>query len=161
MEERPKIKIPLSAADKIIEAVALLLLLIMWAAILLTYSHLPQQVPLHFNAEGEIDRYGSKAELFIVPAIATLLYIALSFLNDYPHVFSYIRKVHRRNARILYTNSTKMLRMLKLSLMIVFCAIVFFSFRAAFNGAGLEKWFLPVAIVLVLLPNLYLLRKPK
>lgn len=159
MEERPKIKIPLSTSDKIIEVTALLLLIIMWAAIFLTYRHLPIQVPLHFNAEGEIDRFGHKAELFIVPGIATLLYIALSFLSRYPHIFSYMRKVHRRNAKILYTNSIKILRLMKLIMMFIFCAIMFFSFRAAFTGAGLEKWFVPVSIVLLLLPNLYFFKK--
>lgn len=159
MEERPRIRIPLSSADKIIEAVSLLLLLIIWAAILLTFEKLPEQVPLHFNASGEIDRYGKKTELFIVPIIATMLYVGLSFLNQYPHIFNYMRKVHRRNAKILYTNSTKMLRLLKLILMIIFGAIVFISFRAAFTGVGLERWFLPVAIVLLLLPCLYLLKR--
>lgn len=37
------------------------------------WPRLPEQVPVHWNIEGEIDRYGSKWELLIIPILLPLL----------------------------------------------------------------------------------------
>ena len=43
--------------------------------IYLTYvwNNLPTKVPLHWNFKGEIDRYGDKIELLLIPIIMPLL----------------------------------------------------------------------------------------
>src|SRR5690606_145659 len=41
--------------------------------------HLPQQVPMHYNIKGEVDRYGDKSELIMIPIMLPLL-IYLIFL---------------------------------------------------------------------------------
>ena len=37
------------------------------------WNTLPEQVPLHWNIKGEIDRYGSKYELWLIPILLPLL----------------------------------------------------------------------------------------
>ena len=42
------------------------------------WDALPEQVPMHWNINGEIDRYGSKAELWIIPfALPFLIYVLM------------------------------------------------------------------------------------
>ena len=43
------------------------------------WSQLPEQVPLHYNLKGEVDRYGDKSELIMIPILLPLL-IYLIFL---------------------------------------------------------------------------------
>ncbi|NYJ26162.1 SdpI family protein [Allomuricauda sp. ARW1Y1] len=43
------------------------------------WNQLPAQVPMHYNIEGEIDRYGNKSELILIPIMTSLL-IYLIFL---------------------------------------------------------------------------------
>ncbi len=38
-----------------------------------TWPQLPEQVPLHWNMKGEIDRYGSKLELLMIPFLLPVL----------------------------------------------------------------------------------------
>ncbi len=38
-----------------------------------TWSQLPEQVPMHWNMKGEIDRYGSKLELLMIPFLLPVL----------------------------------------------------------------------------------------
>jgi uncharacterized membrane protein len=47
----------------------------------LTYlwGQLPEQVPMHYNIKGEVDRYGDKSELILIPILLPLL-IYLIFL---------------------------------------------------------------------------------
>lgn len=37
------------------------------------WNTLPEKVPLHWNVEGEIDRYGDKSELILIPILLPLL----------------------------------------------------------------------------------------
>ena len=43
------------------------------------WNQLPEQVPLHYNLKGEVDRYGDKSELIMIPILLPLL-IYLIFL---------------------------------------------------------------------------------
>lgn len=43
------------------------------AAHLVIYPQLPQQVPLHWNAQGHIDRYGSRSESLLLSALPLLM----------------------------------------------------------------------------------------
>ena len=63
------------------ELVLLILLIIPLAYLGGIWESLPQEVPLHWNAKGEIDRIGSKNELLIVISSMTIpLYIILSVI---------------------------------------------------------------------------------
>lgn len=37
------------------------------------WNQLPEQVPLHYNLKGEVDRYGDKSELVMIPILLPLL----------------------------------------------------------------------------------------
>jgi uncharacterized membrane protein len=41
------------------------------------WTGLPQEVPLHWNLQGEVDRWGAKSELLLVPIFTTLLVYVL------------------------------------------------------------------------------------
>jgi uncharacterized membrane protein len=48
------------------------------------WNQLPTEVPLHWNIKGEVDRYGDKSELVLIPILTSLL-IYLIFLAV-PHI---------------------------------------------------------------------------
>ncbi len=52
-----------------------------WAIALWLYQILPERVPVHWNLQGEVDRYGSKFEgTMIVPIILTFLWLLFLFI---------------------------------------------------------------------------------
>ncbi|MGZ5200969.1 MAG: SdpI family protein [Telluria sp.] len=61
-------------------ALSLLLVVAAFAATLMVYGRLPDQIPLHWNADGEIDRYGARASAFLMPAVMALLLVLLAVL---------------------------------------------------------------------------------
>ena len=158
--ERPKIKLIPSTADKLVELLGWIMLLAIWALTISQYSTLPNTIPTHFNGAGEADGFGSKASIIGLPVIATLLFIGLTVLNRYPHIFNYPTAITQDNALRLYTLATRMLRYLKLVLVLVFGGIEFMTIQhATGEAAGLGVWFLPVTLVLVFLPLIYFLIK--
>ena len=158
--ERPKITLIPSTADKLVELLGWLILLTLWGWTFTHYSALPDTIPTHFNAAGEADGFGSKASIIGLPLIATLLFIGLTVLNRYPHIFNYPAAITQDNALRLYTLATRMLRYLKLVLVLVFGGIEFMTIQnATGKAAGLGAWFLPLTLVLVFLPLLYFVVK--
>jgi len=57
------------------------------------WTSLPARIPEHFGWSGTPDRFGPKSSLLILPAIAVLFYVALSFLARFPSRFNYPVKV--------------------------------------------------------------------
>jgi len=47
------------------------------------WNQLPQEVPIHYNVKGEIDRYGDKSELIMIPILLPLLIYVLLLVVPY------------------------------------------------------------------------------
>lgn len=154
MEKRPRIKIPLSLLDKILEVLCLTILVAGWLFVLWAYPRLPDQIPTHFDAAGQANDFGPKATLFYLPAISLVLYAGITILNRFPHHFNYLTEITEQNAMQLYTSATRFIRWLKTMVLLIFAAIIFFTCQASLSSSHqLGAWFLPLAIVCVLAPT--------
>ena len=125
MNKRPKIKLQLNQTDKILEVLGWVSVVGIWALTLTNYSILPEIIPIHFNGAGKADGFGNKTHIFILPIISTLLFIGLTTLNKHPHMFNYPSQITKENAVHQYTNATRMMRVLKLVIVVLFGLIVF------------------------------------
>lgn len=158
--ERPNITLVPTTVDKLVELLGWIILLALWTLTICHYSTLPETIPTHYNAAGEADGFGSKVSIIALPVIASLLFIGLTVLNRYPHIFNYPTAITQDNALRLYTLATRMLRYLKMVLVLVFGGIEFMTIQhATGKAAGLGVWFLPLTLVLVFLPLIYFVIK--
>lgn len=121
---RPVLKLKTSAFDKIIEGLGLLTLLFIWIFLFITYSSIPESIPLHFTLSGMVDSFGHRSGIYNLPAVATALYLLLTIANCFPQYFNYLRPITPQNAERRYTIATRMLRYLKVFLVMVFAALV-------------------------------------
>ena len=152
METRPKINVSLSPLDKILESTGKLLFIIIWGLTLFVFFKLPTIIPTHFNASGKPDGFGNKLTILILPIIATLLYLVLTKLNQNPHTFNYINSITEDNAEKQYTIATRMLRVLKIALLIIFSHIILFTYLTSSGVSnGLGVGFLPFTLGIVLI----------
>jgi uncharacterized membrane protein len=155
MNTRPKIKLTLSPLDNAFELSGKIFLLIIWGLTACVFFKLPATIPIHFNASGQVDNYGSKATLLILPVLGTLLYLGLAQLNKYPHIFNYVTDITEDNARKQYTIATRILRFIKLAILFVFSVIILFTYLTAIGVTkGLGFWFLPLVFVLFTVPTI-------
>lgn len=160
MEKRPKIKVGLTTTDKALEFVGWLSIVAVWGLTITTYTNLPDTIPTHFNAAGQADGFGGKATIFILPLIATILFVGMTVLNNFPHLFNYTNKITQENAVGQYTNATRLIRYLKLIVVFIFGLIDFETIQNV-NGEtdGLGIWFLPLTFVLVCIVPIYFVAK--
>lgn len=162
MDNRPKIKLVLSTTDKLIESISWLALIGLWYLVLANYSTLPETIPIHFNLAGKADGFGNKGNLFILPIISTIVFIAMSFLNKYPHTFNYLKTITEENALYQYSNATRFIRFLKLITVIIFGLISFEIIQIANkNTEAFNIWLLPLTLGLLLVSMAYYIIKMK
>lgn len=63
--------------SKTMEVIILMLTLLPLLYLGMIYNSIPNEVPMHFNASGEVDRYSSKMELWLLPLLVNILMYAL------------------------------------------------------------------------------------
>ena len=156
----PIIKITPSSSDKLADFLALAILVLSWIFLLSTYSNMPEIVPIHLGGSGKADGFANKISLFIGPSISAIIYIGLTYLNKYPHIYNYPSVINENNAAQYYTIGAKMIRYLKLSVMIVFLLIQFEIFAIA-KGIEFDMgvWSLIIPLAIILGPTIYFIFK--
>ena len=160
MEQRPKIKLELAIADKTIEIVAWVLIFAVWGLTITNYGSLPNIIPTHYNGAGVADGYGEKWLILTLPLVATVLFVALTILNKFPHIFNYLNEITEENALRQYTNATRLIRFLKLIVVLIFGLIAFKTIQNGNGQAeGLGVWFLPLTMGLIFIPLFYFVVK--
>jgi uncharacterized membrane protein len=121
--------------------------------LIIVWSKLPQEVPAHFNAAGEVNRWGSKLELLIFPLIGGFLLLMLQALEKFPEIHNYPQRFNEDNAEQFYLTSRKMINQLKNSCLIIFAFILVESVSIALEwGSGFGVWFLPLLIIGTAIP---------
>ena len=159
MEERPKVKIELTIADKTFEIIGWLLIISIWGLTIANYANLPDTIPNHYNGAGQADGFGGKETILTLPLIATVLFVGLTVLNKFPHILNYPTSITQDNALRQYTNATRMIRYLKLIIVVIFEIIIFKTIQNANGEEGLGICFLPLTLGLIFIPLSYFLVK--
>ena len=160
MEERPKLKIERTSIDTLIEIAGWIFVATVWTFTTYIYSDLPSKIPTHFNAAGVADGFGGKASIFSLPVVSTVLFIGLTILNRFPHVFNYPTEITRENALKQYTIATRMIRYLKVVIVLIFGLIDYKTVQHVHGKTlGLGIWFLPLTLGLIFIPLGYFIHK--
>jgi len=155
MEKRSRIKIELTSLDKMVESIGWLALIFLWVLTILNYSKMPETVPIHFNAAGEANGYGNKASIFILPVTGLVLFIGMTILNRFPHIFNYPVNITKENAERQYLNATRTIRYLKSIIVFTFLIIEYQTIQTVSGKSdGLGVWFFPVTMGLILIPTI-------
>ena len=81
-----------------------------------TWSSLPERVPIHFNFQGIPDRYGKKGFLFFEPILGLLILGLMMFCEHIPQDWcNFPVEVTEENKEALYEIGIKMVSMLKVT----------------------------------------------
>ena len=145
----PTIRVRFSAKDIVLE-VASGIGILLGIIILTQYPDLPDTIPRHFGASGAPDAWGSKKSILVLPLVSIIMYIGLTILNRYPHIFNYPFEITEQNAVRQYEIARSLLCALKAEIVWVFTYIEWRTIQVASDQAvGLGPLFLPIFLVLV------------
>ena len=160
LDQKPKLKIEFTTTDTIFELIGWIFLIGIWWYALINYSKLPKIIPIHYDLSGEVNQFGSKTNIITLPFVATFLFIGLTILNKFPHLFNYTTIITEENASKQYKNATKLIRYLKLIIVIIFGSITFKTIQNANEKVnGLDASFLIYTFMSILIPLTYYIVK--
>lgn len=148
---QPKINIPKEQIDYILEGLSFLALLVLIGLSIFYYGQLPEEIPNHFNFQGEANGYGHKGSIFLLPVIGFFIFILFSAVEKYPHTFNYTKKITEENAFGQYQLSLRLLRCLRLIIHVGFAFMMWYQIRMALGH--IEQ--MPSVLLLVFLCSIF------
>ena len=104
MEE--PIKIERNALDILEKIVSLLCLIGVVVYLILSWNTIPDKIAAHYNAAGEVNRWGNKSELIVLPIISWLMFGLITLIERFPSIWN-------TGVRITDDNRTEVYRLLK------------------------------------------------
>ena len=150
---RPILKLPKTKFEKLWDYIGCGIFMLSILYIFIMWSEIPEEVPGHFNGAGEVDRWGTKIELFILPFIGVFLWILLSLLEKAPHMHNYPARLNENNVKAFYLNSRKTLNEIKNLCLIIFAVISFQMVRIAIGEVEtIGWWLLPIVLIGTAIP---------
>jgi uncharacterized membrane protein len=151
--DRPKVRPEMMPVDWLLEGVVICLLFTFVGFAIFWYNSAPEIVPTHFNARGEIDDYGSRINLLVLPAMGVGIYLLMTIINLFPYRFNFLQKITPANAMRQYLFATRFIRILKLVVL-----GIFFLIETMVAGSMHEQqskpqfWLVPVILGSVFIP---------
>lgn len=146
----PKLKILPNRLDRLIEVIGWVILGLLWCLTIWAFITISGDVPIHFNFHGDPDRYGPVGFIILIPVMTTLILAGITWLNRYPHIFNYPVKITTENALKQYTMAIRLLRIIKLSIALIFL-IINISIIATANGTIKNTPFWSTALIVILI----------
>ena len=138
-------KIENTKADRILDIIGWILLIGTLAYLILGWSSFPDQIPMHYNGAGEIDRWGGKGEIIVIEAVMWILYFGIGLVEKYPQIWNTGVEVTPQNREKVYRILKYMLKTLKTLTALIFAYLIVNSLQ----GTPLPGWFTPVTLILV------------
>lgn len=111
----------------------------------LRWPSLPEQMPLHYNFAGEIDRWGSRLELLVCPLVGLLLFLVLTGCLHLPQLWNMAVQPTADNRARLYSVTKTLLLWMRLEVLLLFGYLGY----ATTTLRPLSVWFLPVVLLVV------------
>ena len=100
--QRPVISLGLSPVLLAVELLAAIAILLAVLLIVQFWAVLPDRIPIHFGDRGLADAWGDKVTIWVVPAVAAIIFVVLTAVSRYPHTFNYPVPITSENARRQY-----------------------------------------------------------
>lgn len=145
---------PLLVAGEIAAAIAILVSVLI---IVHFWAVLPDRIPIHFGLGGLADAWGDKVTIWIMPAVAAILFVLLAAVSRYPHTFKYPVRITDENARRQYLLARALLVWLKAEVCWLFAFVVRQQIIVALGNAQRfsMEFFLGIIILILATVGIY------
>lgn len=86
-----------STFERTLRIASLVGVVFLFFLVVVYWSHLPDSIPIHYNAAGKPDSWSGKWSLLILPIVCLVIYIGLSILTRFPHLYNFPWKITEEN----------------------------------------------------------------
>ncbi|WP_263350791.1 DUF1648 domain-containing protein [Acidicapsa acidisoli] len=143
---------------KFLIAISVIALCILWTITIRATTGpeaLPNRIPTHFDAAGNPNAWGSPNGLFLLPAIATAIFLIIGLISRKPESFNYPVRVTLQNRDRLQSLAVQMTAFLQAETVCLFLILQFAILHAFRAGHfALPPAVIPVGVVLILITTI-------
>lgn len=120
------------------------------------WPNLPTTIPIHFDAAGNADGFGSKGMIWLLPAIGVVMVPAMLFLRRFPWLSNVPFEITEENAAYQYGLIVRLLSLLACFVSLLFLLLVYDTISIAFGGSSLLGWlFMPIFLTGIMGPIIW------
>lgn len=138
-------KIKKNKYDIIINFLSLLCLVGTVIFLIISWQTIPDEIPGHYNAAGEVDKITDKNSLIVLLVVGWIMFIGLSVVEKFPQIWNTGIQVTEQNKEKVYRILKNMIGTTKLLVVLVFSYLALQST----TGENLSPLFLPVFLILM------------
>ena len=131
--------------DKIMAALAMLILLAATFFVLLNWSHLPEQIPSHYNFKGQPDAYGGKGTLIVLMVMGWIMIPLMMILSKFPKLYSTGVERTPANEAVINRITRDLISFMEAAVSILFAYMMI----VPVTGSDMGVWFMPVFLGLI------------
>ena len=133
-------------ADTVMEYICRILLIGTLIYLIVRWNTIPDQIPIHYNAAGDIDGWGGKGMVWLLVVISWGLYLGITFVGRFPELWNTGVKITKKNKEKVYRLIKYLIGTSKLILISVFTLLIVFSTLAK----PLPLWFAGIYITILI-----------
>ena len=133
-------------ADTVMEYICRILLIGTLIYLIVRWNVIPDQIPIHYNAAGEIDGWGGKGMVWLLVVISWGLYLGITFVGRFPELWNTGVKITKKNKEKVYRLIKYLIGTSKLILISVFTLLIVFSTLAK----PLPLWFAGIYLTILI-----------
>lgn len=131
--------------DSILNGLCLIILVSTILFLAVTWSKIPDKVPMHHDFAGNTDRWGSKLEIIILPVITWIMYVFMTIIEKFPQAWNTGVKVTEENKERIYSTLLHLISTIKF---IIVCVFAYLTIHKAL-AFELSAWFIPIFILAI------------
>lgn len=154
----PKIRPPRKLSDRIFESIAVGALVFGFILVIWRWGTLPNSIPIHFNAKGDADGFGSKWMIWLSPMISVVMVPLMLWLRRFPWLSNVPIRITEENAEYQYGLIVRLLSVLACFVSLLLLVLVYDTISIAGGGTSLLGWwFMPIFLTGLIGPIIWYL----
>ncbi|MCI8281439.1 MAG: DUF1648 domain-containing protein [Lachnospiraceae bacterium] len=135
-------KVKRSKYDIFVEAACLLCLMGGCIYLAVIWKSIPDEIPIHYNFAGEVDKMGNRKSIFFIVIVNWLIYLFITAIEQIPGIWNTGVPVTPRNQEKVYRILKNMIGSTKLECVVIFSYLMMQSITAR----SLPAAFLPISM---------------
>lgn len=138
-------KIKRKKFDIILNILCWIILVSTMLFLIITWSKIPDTIPMHYDSAGNIDRFGSKLEILVLPIIILIVYTFITIIEKFPEAWNTGVKVTEENKERVYSTLLHLISTIKF---IMVGMVAYLTVHTALS-LELSAWFTPIFILAI------------
>ena len=132
--------------DYVISGICIFVIICTWAYVGYAWMKLPAEIPTHFDVSGNIDGYGSKAVIFLLPVMMIVMFVIMTVTEHFPQSWNFRNiRITPQNQEQIYALGKNMLLSMKLIIMLLFSFLTVMQTM----GTGMPVIVMPVVLAVI------------